>query len=124
MLGPHKIVVEPIGFLSRQSQYLLRSWRKIVHGFLTHSVGQDAIVGLVCPALAPQISSGSPVAGSRCADVRATCLHATGRVHLRKASQRIAFASAPAVSAGTVLRPTTDPSQEIDRYPFPIAGGK
>ena len=33
MFGAEKVVVEPVGFLPRQREHLLRARRKIVHGF-------------------------------------------------------------------------------------------
>ena len=36
VLGADKIVVEPVGFLARQRQHLLRARREIVHGFFAH----------------------------------------------------------------------------------------
>src|SRR5215468_5740188 len=37
VLRADEIVVEAVGFLSRQSEHLLRPWRKIVHGFIAHT---------------------------------------------------------------------------------------
>ena len=36
VLGAHKVVVEAVSFLARQSQHLLRARREIVHGFVAH----------------------------------------------------------------------------------------
>ena len=38
VLGADEIVVEPVGFLARQRQHLLRPRREIIHGFVTHSL--------------------------------------------------------------------------------------
>ena len=37
VLGTDKVVIEPVGFLARESEDLLRSRREIVHGFIAHS---------------------------------------------------------------------------------------
>ena len=37
MLRAEEIVVEPVGFLARQREHLLRARCKITHGFITHT---------------------------------------------------------------------------------------
>ena len=37
MLGAYEIVIEPIGFFSRQREHLLRPGREVVHGFIAHT---------------------------------------------------------------------------------------
>jgi len=37
MLGTEEIVIEPVGFLARQREHLLRARRKIAHGFVAHT---------------------------------------------------------------------------------------
>ena len=36
VFGADKIVIEPVGFLTREGEHLLRPGRKIVHGFFAH----------------------------------------------------------------------------------------
>ena len=37
MFGAEKVVVEPVGFLARQREHLLRARREIAHGFVAHT---------------------------------------------------------------------------------------
>ena len=37
MFRAEKVVVEPVGFLARQREHLLRARREIAHGFIAHT---------------------------------------------------------------------------------------
>jgi hypothetical protein len=47
MLGPDKIVVEPVGLLPRQRKHLLRARREVIRGFFAHNVNLIPILMFV-----------------------------------------------------------------------------
>jgi hypothetical protein len=53
-------VIEPVGFLARQRQHLLRARREIAHGFVTHTRN---IMQLLCHFV--QQSLGKPTPGAK-----------------------------------------------------------
>ena len=53
MLGAEEIVVEPVGFLARQREHLLRARRKIAHGFIAHTCIIMLYICQVCPIPSP-----------------------------------------------------------------------
>src|ERR1041385_5799570 len=50
MLGPHKIVVEPIGLFAGKSENLLSARGKIIHRFVTHTSKCNYLSSLSNPA--------------------------------------------------------------------------
>ena len=41
-----KVMIQPVGFLARERQHLLRSWCEITHGFIAHIVSILLRLGL------------------------------------------------------------------------------
>src|SRR5438094_4045332 len=59
MFGADEIVVEPVGFLARQRENLLRSRREIVHGFIAHNLRGSTCFG--SPGLSSRVPAVVPI---------------------------------------------------------------
>src|SRR6266481_1546983 len=78
VLGADKIMIEPVGFLARQSKNLLRTRSKIIHCFIAHKSQCNHFSGLSNPA---------PVGGSCLAMGLLTCRSRSRTISARSKSR-------------------------------------
>ena len=95
MLGAEKVVVKPVGFLSRQREHLLGARRKITHGFIAHTRSIVLRIGGFVQSR-PAFFRVWPADASSTG--HAPCLPAASRVPRPTVYPKIASANGPAAS--------------------------